>query len=99
MKISVFAWETTHDQANETMSHVFANDVTCTVSWKRKTITLQHRGKVVDVFPFDGQAYTAQAHTEAQGRIAAIAQGKYLMFGRQIRERRLKSLRHVLFGL
>lgn len=98
MNISVFIWDTSHDQANETMTHIFANDVNCVVSWQNRTLTLEYQNKVIDVFPFDKTSYTIKNHETVLIRIAAIAQTKYL-FGKYIRKRKLKGIRHELFGL
>jgi len=97
MEISVYVWETIHDQANETMTHLFENEVNCVLNWKLKTITLEYRNKVIDVFPFEDKPYTIRAHTRFLLMIASIAQQKYLL-GQYTRVQRLKKLRHV-FGL
>jgi len=98
MDMAMFIWDTMHDQANGTMAHVFANGVNCTISWKHGTCTLELRDKVVDVFPFGEESYRVDDHTRVLVRIAAIAQAK-CPFGGHARRRKLKRIRHELFGL
>lgn len=98
MDISVYAWETTHDQASKTMTHVFANTVICIVSWENLTLTIEYQNKVIDVFPYDEQSYTVDDHTSVLVKIALIAQAKYL-FGKYTRKRKLKKIRHELLGM
>lgn len=92
-----YDWNTEHDQANETMTHTFANGVRCIVSWKKYQISITYKGKTIDVFRFNKGSYTIEDHGAVLLKISQIAHTNYFL-GKifKTRERNLKTIRYEL---
>jgi hypothetical protein len=88
-----FNWDTTHDTANDVMTHRFVKDIACIVNFKRAILTITRKGRTIDVLPLPGR-YTVKDHfDDIIYRISAIAHGRFFQ------RRRLLTLCHELRNL
>ena len=80
------SWITTYNQAEETMTHFFDNNVSCVFKWanKRESLTIEYKGEVMDVFDLeyfnhndDFLAIPIPHYTDILCRIAEIARAKF----------------------
>lgn len=93
MERIIFNWDTTHDTANDVMTHSFVKDIACIVNFKRAILTITRKGRTIDVMPLPGR-YTVKDHfKDILYRISAIANGRFF------KRRKLLTLCHELRSL
>lgn len=88
-------WNTEHDQAQKTMTHIFKSGVRIIINWRRLTLTIQRYKRTLDVFPISGDHYTVGVHERLLGVVERITSVKVFPFFNN-RERRLRNLRGQL---
>jgi len=88
--MKTLTWTTVHNQAEETMTHSFDNNVSCVFKWldkennKRESITIVCDGIVVDVFDLEAKdnngnpcATPMPQYADMLLRIAEISREKF----------------------
>jgi hypothetical protein len=94
-----YSWDTSHNQAEQTMTHTIPNEVQCVVSFRHNTLTIIHADRIIDVIPFSETGYTVNTHATVLERIAKIASANYRICSMTRKNHQLKKIRRYVSGM